>query len=103
MYAFQMDVEQPVEMYEQVHAEVERVTGQPLPEHCHLHLATRTPSGFRITEVWDTHEDADRFGDEVVRPIIEKAMGRPAPPEDAPPSQELDLLVLETGRRLASA
>jgi hypothetical protein len=103
VYAFQMDVEQPVEMYEQVHAEVERVTGQGLPEHCLLHMATRTPTGFRVTEVWDSHEAADRFGDEVVRPAIERIAGAQATAEGPPPSTELDVVGLETGRRLTNA
>ena len=43
-----------------------------------LHLARATSSGFEVLEVWDTKEQADRFGREVVGPAIERAGVAPA-------------------------
>ena len=49
----------PIEDYDRVHAEVQGHAGD-LAEQCLLHLVTRTQTGFRITDVWETHEAADR-------------------------------------------
>lgn len=91
MYAFQMDVLQPVEDYDRVHDEIERRLGGKLADGCLVHLVTLIDGGFRVTEVWETHEAADRFGDEVMRPVIESVLGAEATAAGPPPSQELDV------------
>jgi hypothetical protein len=101
-YALTMDVQQPAEMYEKVHAVVMQRLGRELPDGCLLHLATRTAGGFSVTEVWETHEAADRFGDEVLRPVISEVSGlSPAEmlAQGPPPSQELDMLGLAVDAR----
>ena len=104
-YAFYMDVAQPVEMYEKVHEALVQRLGRELPEGCLVHLATRTDSGFRITEVWESHEAADRFGDEVMRPLIMEVSGLPAEVIDQgpPENHELDLLRLAADARTGAA
>lgn len=74
MYAYEMDVAMPIEDYDRVYAEIH---GRPsdLAEQCLLHLVTRTDTGFRVTDVWETHQAADRWGDEVMRPTIERVFG----------------------------
>jgi hypothetical protein len=99
MYAFSMDVGMPVEMYQRVSAELSKELGGSLPEGCLMHLATRTGSGFRVTEVWQSHEQSDRFGDQVMRPLIERIAGPEATAGGPPPSQELDVLRFEIGRQ----
>lgn len=99
MYAFVMDVPMPGETYQRVSAEVERRVGAPLPQGCLLHLADRTPTGFRVLEVWESHEQADRFGDEIVRPAIERTIGLEAMGPEAPPSQELDVLRFQVSQQ----
>ncbi len=95
-YAVTMDVPQPAEMYEKVHAAVVQRLGRELPEGCLLHLATRTEGGFSVTEVWESHEAADRF-DDVLRPMISEVSGM-SPAEmlaqGPPPSHEFDVLGL---------
>jgi hypothetical protein len=104
-YAFSMDVPQPVEMYEKVHAALVQRLGRDLPEGCFMHFATRTDSGFRVTEVWESHEAADRFGDEMMRPLIAEVSG--LSPEvlaqGPPPNQELDMIGLAVDARAGAA
>lgn len=99
MYAHQMDVEQPLAMWDAVHAEVTKKTGKDLPDGCLLHMVTATAAGFRVTEVWESHEAADRFDNEVRRPIIERIGGADAVAAGPPPSEELDLHALLTAPR----
>jgi hypothetical protein len=96
-YAYTMDVPQPIEMYDKVRAELEKRLGRSIPEGCLLHLAVKTDTGFRVTEVWESHEAVDRFGDEVMRPIIAGVMGVPEAEleQNPPPNQEIDLHHLE--------
>ena len=95
-YAFSMDVAQPVEAYERVHSALMQRLGRELPTGCLVHLATKTEAGFRVIEVWESHEACDRFGDEVMRPLIAEVSGLPRDvvEQGPPPSQELQLLGL---------
>jgi hypothetical protein len=98
MYAYEMDVARPLEMYDRVHAEIEGKASD-LADQCLLHLVTRTDSGFRVTDVWETHEAADRWGDEVMRPAIERLFGAEMTADGPPPSRELNVHHLQVGRR----
>ena len=96
-YAFSMEVDQPVEMYKTVHSALMQRLGRELPTGCLLHLATQTDTGFRVIEVWESHVAADRFGDEVMRPLIAEVSGitqEALEQQGPPPSQELQLLSL---------
>ena len=90
-WAHMMDVPQPIEMYDQVQAEVEKQLGRPLHPECLLHMVTQTDTGFRVTEVWESHEAADRFGDEVLQPIIGRVVGQQVLEQGPPPTEELHL------------
>ncbi|GAC1324900.1 MAG: hypothetical protein NVSMB13_07070 [Mycobacteriales bacterium] len=98
-----MDVDQPIEMYDGVRAEVEKQLGQSTPAGCLMHLVTRTDSGFRVTEVWESHEAADRFGDEVMRPTIEQVAGPEIAAQGPPPSEELEVHRLAIGAQSAAS
>ncbi len=99
MYAYQMDVEHPLAMYDAVSAELRKMNGNDIPDGCLMHMATATATGFRITEVWESHEAADRYGDEVRRPIVERIGGADAVAGGPPPSEEIDLHALLTASR----
>jgi hypothetical protein len=96
-YAYTMDVGQPIEMYERVREELEHQLGRTIPQGCLVHLVTRTDSGFRVTEVWESHEAADRFGDEIMRPLISRVTGRTDAElaQNPPASEELHVHRLE--------
>ena len=98
MYGYSMDVAMPLEDYDRVQAEIQGHMGD-LADQLLLHLVTRTDGGFRVTDVWETHEAADRFGDEVMRPAIERLFGAEMAAGGPPPSQELDVHHLQVGRR----
>ena len=98
MYAYEMDVAMPIEDYDRVHAEIQGRSGE-LADQCLLHLVTRTDAGFRVIDVWETHEAADRWGDEVMRPAIERVFGAEMAASGPPPSRELDVHNLQVGRR----
>jgi hypothetical protein len=98
MYAHQMDVRMPVEMYRQVHDEIiRRLGGQPAPE-CLVHLVTGIEGGFRVTEVWESREASDKFGRELVQPVIESIAG-PEAASTPPTTAELDVINLDLGQR----
>lgn len=94
MYAFYMDVPRPVEMYEKVQAAL-RESGQDQPPDRVFHMAVGTDSGFRVTEVWQSHEAVDRYGEEVMRPTIERIAGAEAVAGGPPPNEEMSLLGLQ--------
>ena len=98
MYAYEMDVARPLEEYDRIHAEIETRTGD-LGEQCLLHLVTRTDSGFRVINGWQTQEAADRRADEAMRPAVERVFGPEATAGGPPPSRELDVHHLQVGRR----
>ncbi len=100
MYAYQMDVEQPLDAWDAVHAELTKVIGKDMPDGLLIHMATATSTGFRVTEVWESHEAADRFISEVRRPIIERVAGADAVAGGPPAIEELDLHALLTAGRL---
>lgn len=94
MYAFSMEVPRPVEMYEKVLAAL-REGGQDAPAERLFHMAVPTDGGFRVTEVWESHEAVDRYGDEVMRPTIARIAGADAVAGGPPPNDEFPLLGLQ--------
>lgn len=104
MYAHQMDVEQPLAMWDEVHAEVRKATDNEMPDGLLMHMATATTTGFRVTEVWESHEAAERFIREVRRPIIERVGGADVVAAGPPASEELKVhAFLTAGRSDSSA
>lgn len=101
MYAFQMDVSQPLEMYDRVTAALEQ-SGQAQPPDRLLHMCVQIDGGFRITEVWESHEACDRYGDVVMRPTIERVAG-PEVVAGPPLSEELGLHSLRLDRDRVTA
>lgn len=102
MYAYQMDVHQPMSMYDAVRAEVVRTIGKEVPDGCVMHMVTEIPDGFRVTEVWESHELCDRFGDDVMRPTVMRVAGEQA--ESAPPpNEELTLHILRVAAAVPAA
>jgi hypothetical protein len=54
--------------------------GGPGAPGCISHWATKTREGVRVTDVWETREQFDRFAQEKIGPAIQ-AVGVPRPPE----------------------
>jgi hypothetical protein len=96
MYAFSVDVPMPIESYAAVMNEL-KASGKGAPPERLVHLCTPTAEGFRITEVWQSHEAVDRYGDEVIRPTIASIVGEEAIAGGPPPNQEFELAGLQIG------
>ena len=94
MYAFSVDVAMPVAHYGAVMNEL-TASGNGAPAERLLHFCSPTADGFRITEIWESHESADRFGDQAIRPAIIKILGAEAVAGGPPPNNEFDLIGLQ--------
>lgn len=86
----------PVEMYRKVHDEIMRRLGGQQAADCLVHLVTGIDGGFRVTEVWESQEACDRFGREMVQPVIE-SIGGPEAAATPPATVELDVINLDLG------
>jgi hypothetical protein len=101
-YAYLVDVPAPVELYDAVHAEVDRRSGGHA-DGLLVHLGRATATGFQVLEVWESKEQADRFGDEFVRPAMASA-GAGAVEGPEPPRQEFEPRgLMLSGARAATA
>lgn len=99
-YAYTVDVPAPIEMYDVVHAEVDR-RGGGHADGLIVHLARATAAGFQVLEVWESKEQCDRFGAEVVGPAMAQ-LGAGGVPE--PPREEFEPRgLMVPGARAASA
>jgi hypothetical protein len=78
-HGFVMDVPMPIEMYDAVHAEVQRRTDGPV-EGLLCHVGRATPGGFQVMEVWESKELCDRYNAEIVEPAIAQLTGGQPPP-----------------------
>lgn len=94
MYAFNIDVPMPLSNYEQV-VKALKAAGTDAPPERLLHICAATEQGFRITEVWQSHEAVDRYGEEIMRPAIAKVAGEEAVAGGPPPNQEFDVRGLQ--------
>jgi hypothetical protein len=94
MYAFSVDVSMPIAQYAAVMNGLKESGQDATPERL-VHFCTETAEGFRITEIWETHEAADRFGDEAIRPVIGRILGEEALAQGPPPNHEFELAGLQ--------
>jgi hypothetical protein len=80
-FAVTMDVAEPVELYDAVHrALLERTGG--VVDGLLVHLARQTGDGFQVIGVWNSREEYERYGREVVGPVVAELLaGQPHPPE----------------------
>jgi hypothetical protein len=86
-YGFVLDVPAPIEFYDALHAEIGRRSTTTV-EGLLLHLGRETRGGFQITEVWESKELCDRFGAEILGPVLAELSGGQAP--EAPAREEFE-------------
>jgi hypothetical protein len=86
-YGFVMDVPAPIEFYDALHAEIGRRTAGGI-DGLLLHIGRQTTGGFQITEVWESKELCDRFGAEILGPVLAELSGGQAP--EAPAREEFE-------------
>jgi hypothetical protein len=73
-YGVVIDIAAPVEVYDEVHAELQRRITGPLDGFL-FHVARPTAGGFQVIEVWETKEQCDRYNEEYVTPAIQQLLG----------------------------
>jgi hypothetical protein len=83
-FGFVMDVPAPVELYDALHAEINRRTAGRV-DGLLVHVGRPTSSGFQVMEIWETREQADSFNDDVVLPALAELSGGRA---QQPPGRE---------------
>jgi hypothetical protein len=81
-YAFSQDLPIDTAFYKRVADGL----GEEVPEGLVFHLAVERPEGgLRYIDVWESEEDADRFTEErlhpVVHPLLREIFGDDLPPE----------------------
>jgi hypothetical protein len=86
-YGVMFTVSAPIAMYDAVHAEASQHPADGLI----MHLVREVDDGFQVIEVWESKEQHDRFGEEVLGPIVARLAGADA---EAPPSEEFDVHTL---------
>ena len=69
----------PIDMYTAVHAQVTETVGDAGPDGLLVHIARKTAEGFQVIEVWESKQQADRFQNDVLAPIIDEVSGGQAP------------------------
>ena len=98
MYGVIIKVPAPVEMYDGMHAEMNRRAGTSV-DGLLVHVGRATPDGFEVLEVWESKEHYDRANTDIVFPLMRELMGdQPAPPiEQATEAFEVHGLVIPRG------
>jgi hypothetical protein len=101
-YAYLVDVPAPIEAYDAVHAAVDRRSGGHA-DGLIVHFARTTPTGFQVLEIWESKDQADRFGAEVVGPAMAED-GGPAAEGPEPERVEFEARgLMGAGVRAATA
>jgi len=97
-YAYVVDVSAPVEMYDALHAEILRRSGETV-DGLLVHVGRPTATGFQVLEVWQSRAHFDRYNDQIVLPTVaDLSAGQPGPaPRQAFEEFQVRGLVLEGG------
>ncbi len=69
-----------LEQYDRVMELMGLAPGDDLPEGGVFHWVTQTDDGIRVTDVWETREQFERFAAEQIGPYSQQA-GIPNPPQ----------------------
>jgi hypothetical protein len=68
-YAHVVDVPAPVEMYDALHAEIVRRSGETV-DGLLVHVGRATATGFQVLEVWQSQAHFERYNEQVVLPAV---------------------------------
>ena len=71
-----------LDQYDQVVQRMELTPGGPGAPAGLFHWVTKTDDGIRVTDVWETREDFEKFAQEQIAPYAQEA-GFPGAPEVA--------------------
>ena len=98
MYGVITTVRASVEMYDGMHAEILRRTGQG-PRGLLVHVGRATTDGFQVLEVWESKEDCDRANTDILFPLMRELAGDQPPPSAEQATETFDVrgLVIPSG------
>jgi methionine-rich copper-binding protein CopC len=68
-----------LEQYDEVDQKMAEKMGKEAPEGVHAHIAGATDDGFRVIEVWDSSEHAERYDQEAELGEAMQEAGVPEP------------------------
>ena len=97
-YGVVVKVPAPITAYEASHGEIMKATGGESPKGMIFHVARETDDGFEMVDVWESKQDYDKFGAEVVGPAVARAGIDVSGPQ--PQSVEFTPTGLMLGRQL---
>jgi hypothetical protein len=80
-YGVVIDIAAPIELYDKVHAELQRRITGPLDGFI-CHIGRPTADGFQVIEVWESKEHSDRYNEEYVGPVMRELFGDQPPPQE---------------------
>jgi len=69
-----------LDQYDEINERIGLLPGGPASRQELFHWVTRTPEGFRVTDVWESREAFEKFAREKLRPIYQE-VGMSAPPD----------------------
>ena len=98
MYGVITTIEEPVEMYDGMHAEMIRRVGTSI-DGLLVHVGRATTDGFQVLEVWESKDDYDRANTDVVLPMMRELAGDQPPLSIEQATEAFDLhgLVIPRG------
>jgi hypothetical protein len=97
-----VNVPAPIDMYQEVYAQVTDRVGDTTPPGLLVHIARETDDGFQVIEVWESKQQREEFGNTVLGPIIDQVSKGQAPSQDDV-AEEFDVENFFVGTRVAGA
>jgi hypothetical protein len=82
MFGVITPVPAPVELYDAIHAELRKRTGEKV-DGLLVHVARETGDGFEVMEIWQSREEFERYARDVVDPVVAELTHGQAPPASA--------------------
>ena len=101
-YGLIQTVAQPIEAYEELHAQILAGSGGSAPGLL-VHFARSTDQGFQVVEVWESKEHSGRFFERVIKPILERFPPDQPLPEPVVEEFEVHGLQIPVGSAAPSA
>lgn len=97
-----VNVPAPMDMYQEVSAQVSERMGDAAPAGLLVHIARETGDGFQVIELWESKQQREDFGNTVLGPIVEQASSGQATSLDDV-TEEFDVQNFFVGPQVAGA
>ncbi len=92
-YAWVQDVPITAEIHAKIKAQIMEKTGGHTPDGMILHVVQTLPNGLRYLDVWESEEACERFTEEILHPIVGRALQAAGiRPQGEPPRNAVDVV-----------